>query len=77
MLFMGTESKSRLPTPIASMGPWDFWASPYGLGLPIEDADAIARGKALPEQMDRAMKMGEFAKHALISAPHNEPRRPS
>ena len=77
MLSMGTESNSRLPNQIASMGPWNFWASPYGIGLPTEDADAIARGKALPEQMDRAMKLGEFAKSALICAQHNQPRRPS
>jgi hypothetical protein len=77
MLCMGTESNSRLPTPIANMGPWDFWASPYAIGLSVEDADALAQGKALPEQIDRAQILGGFAKHALMAAPHNEPVRPS
>lgn len=68
---MATETsqrQSRIPKPIAMMGPWDFWADPHTIGLPPEDAAAIFDGTALPEQIDRAQKFGEAAKMALIAA---------
>ena len=74
---MASESPSRLPVPIAKMAPWDFWASPYTIGLSTDDAEAIERGNPLPDQIDRAQKLCEFARRALMIAPHNEPRRAS
>lgn len=63
---------SMPPKPISQMATWDFWASPFALGLSREDAEAIARGDPMPEQIDRMMRQGDIAKNALISATVNQ-----
>lgn len=63
----GTEST------ISTMGAWDFWARPYGIGLSAEDAAALKEGTASPEQLERAEIHAMSAKHALIGAEAGQP----
>lgn len=62
------QNRTRLPTTIAEMGPWHFWADPYSVGLSPEDAAAIVDGSALPDQLDRCMKLSQAAMNALVTA---------
>lgn len=66
------ESCGQLPVPIAEMVPWSFWASPRGLGLSSEDAEAITNGTANYDQEQRARQVASAACHALIMAPFNQ-----
>lgn len=56
------------------MGPWDFWASPFGVGLPADVALAIQNGTATEEQQSRAKQATVVARHALIGATFNAPQ---
>jgi hypothetical protein len=62
---------------IADLGPWDFWARPDSLGLQPDDLAAVEGGTALPDQINRMKALCECARHNLITAEVNEPRRPS
>jgi hypothetical protein len=68
---------SLLPTPIAEMGPWDFWARADAVGLPDDDAAAIRAGTANPEQVERAQAHSRAAMNALVSAQGPQVRKPS
>lgn len=62
-----TESK------ISTMGAWDFWARPYGIGLSDEDAAALKDGTANQDQLARAEFHAISAKNALIGAEAGHP----
>ena len=63
---MGQPGSSNFNTTIAEMGAYDFWASPYGIGLDREDADAINAKTATPAQLERAGVAVRRAQESLV-----------
>lgn len=57
-----------LNSSIGLMAAWDFWATPYGIGLVGDDAEAIRNGTADEAQQARARICLMAAKNALITA---------
>lgn len=62
------ESSQGPAITIRGMGPWQFWARTWALGLSDEDAQALKDGTADAAQRTRAEAHFMMARNALIGA---------
>ncbi len=61
---------------ISAMPAWEFWATPFSVGLSDEDAEMVAHGdpnQTSPEQLKRIQSAGYAARDKLRNAEYGTP----